>query len=126
MLRRLIALEPENVDARLSLASTLGELENPLVAESVLQEFIAESPNNVQLKMTLAQLYESHGKSAEALSTYQAAAQLDPLSPAGYFARARRVALLIDQREFGRAHEQNEDILGMRRPISMHWRIVPD
>ena len=111
VLRRLIALEPENVDARLSLASTLGELENPQVAESVLQEFVAESPNNVQLKMTLARLYESHGKLEEALSAYQAVAELDPVSPEGYFARARRVAILIDQREFARAYEQNEDIL---------------
>ncbi len=111
VLRRLIALEPENVDARLSLASTLGELENPLVAESVLQEFVAESPNNIRLKMTLAQLYESHGKLDEALSTYQAVAALDPVSPAGYFARARRVAILIDKREFARAHAQNEEIL---------------
>jgi tetratricopeptide (TPR) repeat protein len=111
VLRRLIALEPENVDARLSLASTLGELENPLVAESVLQEFVAESPNNIRLKMTLARVYESHGKLDEALSTYQAVAALDPVSPAGYFARARRVAILIDQREFARAHAQNEEIL---------------
>jgi Flp pilus assembly protein TadD len=108
VLRRLIALEPENVDARLSLASTLGELENPQVAESVLQEFVAESPNNVQLKMTLARLYESHGKLEEALSAYQAVAELDPVSPEGYFARARRVAI------------------EMRRPISMRWPIAPD
>jgi tetratricopeptide (TPR) repeat protein len=111
VLRRLIALEPDNVDARLSLASTLGELENPEVAESVLQEFVAESPDNVQLKMTLAQLYESHGKLEEALSTYGAAAGLDPVSPAGFYARARRVALLIDKREFARAYEENEEIL---------------
>jgi len=111
VLRRLIALEPENVNARLSLASTLGEFENPLVAESVLQEFVAENPNSVQLKMTLAQLYESHDKFEDALSAYQAVAQLDPVSPAGYFARTRRVALLIDQRDFARAHELNEEIL---------------
>ena len=111
VLRRLIDLEPENVDARLSLASMLGELEDPRVAESVLQEFIAESPDNIQLKMTLAQLYEAHEESEQALSAYQAVAQLDPKSAAGYFSRARRVALLIDQREFAQAYEQNEEIL---------------
>jgi tetratricopeptide (TPR) repeat protein len=111
VLRRLIALEPDNIDARLSLASTLGELENPQVAESVLQEFIAESPDNIQLKMTLARLYESNGKLHDALSNYQGVAELDPVSPAGYFARTRRVAILIDQGEFVRAREENEAIL---------------
>lgn len=111
VLRRLIALEPNNVDARLSLANTLGELEDPEVAVSVLQEFIAESPDNVALKITLAQLYESHGNLTGALDIYEAVAQIDPVAPAGYFARERSVALLIDQGEFTRARQLNESIL---------------
>jgi tetratricopeptide (TPR) repeat protein len=111
VLRRLIALEPDNVNARLSLASTLGELENPQVAVSVLQEFIAESPDNIELKITLAQLYESQGNLAEALRTYQLVAEPDRVSPEGYYARTRSVAIMIDQGEFASARVQNESIL---------------
>jgi tetratricopeptide (TPR) repeat protein len=95
----------DDVGARLGLAQFLAQMRSPEAAEQQLEAFVAENPNQPELRGALGRLYEATGKPDAALGVYEELARRDPKSKAGLAARVRVAALKIGkgQVEEGRA-----------------------
>ena len=86
MLREALELDPENVDARLSLSFALstkttkfdGNHEEQLEAEKLARELTEEDPENSNAWSALAYALGSQGRIDESLSAYQVSYQLNP------------------------------------------------
>jgi tetratricopeptide (TPR) repeat protein len=96
VMRRVVTNAPEDdVSARLGLAQFLAQMRSPAAAEEALEAFVAENPNQPELRIALGRLYEATGNTAGALSVYEELGKRDPKSKQGLAARTRVAALRI-------------------------------
>jgi tetratricopeptide (TPR) repeat protein len=70
-------------------------MRSPEAAEKSLEAFVAEDPNQPELRLALGRLYEAERKPDAALGVYEELAKRDPKSKPGLAARVRVAALLI-------------------------------
>lgn len=101
VMRGAVALDADDVTARLGLAQFLAQMRSPEAAEQALEAFIAEGGDAAQpeLRLALGRLYESNGKTDAALAVYEELGKRDPKSSQGLAARVRLAALRIGKGE---------------------------
>ena len=99
VLRNVVTLVPDDVSSQLSLAQFLAQMRGAEAAEQTLVAFVAENPNQPELRATLGRLYETNGKPDEALAVYEELAKREGKSAAGIAARVRVAALRLGKGE---------------------------
>lgn len=92
MLRDLAASASGDIEAQLNVVQFLAEVRTPEAVAEALQVFIAEDPENQQLKLALGDHYLRNNQADEATVVYEEAAALDPRSENGLLARVKVVA----------------------------------
>lgn len=112
VMRAAVTNAPEDdVNARLSLAQFLAQMRNPAAAQDALEAFVAENPNQPELRVALGRLYEATGQPDAALGVYEELARRDPKSKAGLGARVRVAALRIAKGELEKGREDVTAVL---------------
>lgn len=104
LMRDMVARQPDDVNLRLSLVQFLANARGPELAETTLEAFITERPADLQLRQALGRRYEATGRTAEAVATYRALADLDPKSAEGLAARREiaKIAFAAGRKDEGR------------------------
>lgn len=117
LMRELVAQDPDNArTSRQALVGFLAQQRSMEVAEEVLKAFIEESPDLLELQVSLGEYYERGGRPEEALAVYQEIAALGPTSEDGLDARNRIVAAKV----------QMGDTDGARRELASILTDAPD
>ncbi|MAF83990.1 MAG: hypothetical protein CL797_07810 [Chromatiales bacterium] len=113
-LRSIADMDREDLNRQVGLIQFLAIQRGPKAAEEALREFIAESPNAPELRLSLAQLLESEERSDEAVAEYSQLIELAPKDDASFKARNRIVTILVRQDRPEEARELIEKILTER------------
>jgi arylsulfatase A-like enzyme/Tfp pilus assembly protein PilF len=84
-MRKVLAEEPQIVDAHLTLGNWLSKLHRTEEAAAEFKATLALKPDNEIAMVNLANVYRGQGKSDAALQGYKTALTLDPKSPQTWF-----------------------------------------
>lgn len=102
---------PKDDEAKLTLVGFISTQRTREQGEKTLQAFIAQQPDNYDLRFGLADLRERAGATKEALDTYNEIIRLDRTGPKGLQARDRIAAIDIAQGHDDDAHKLIDDVL---------------
>jgi tetratricopeptide (TPR) repeat protein len=97
LLKQVADLDTADTTRRLGYVQFLATQKDVAQAEAALKTFIEQSPDDVKLKLALAELYDVTKRPDEAIPVYQQAADQGGKTPEGFTARNRLATLKIQQ-----------------------------
>ena len=93
-LRRVLTLDPANIDAVLTLSDLLIRQNRSTEAKRVLEQLVQQRPRSTNIQTSVAMLLERMGQAGEARLRYQKIVALDPRAAKASF---RLAALYVDE-----------------------------
>jgi len=109
--RDIVTADPEDVDRQLDMVSFVARLRDIDAATRTLEAFVAERPDSQQLRVALAQVYETAARTDQAMAEYRRIADQDPLSKEGLFARNQIAYQRIRANDIDAARQSIDAIL---------------
>jgi tetratricopeptide (TPR) repeat protein len=109
--RRVLALAPEHLEARVNLGRLLHESGDLAAAEAEYRAALASDPTSALASFNLGVALEDQGRQREAVDAYEHAVQLDAQLPEAHFNLAR-------------LREQQGDPRGALRHLSEYRRLI--
>lgn len=111
LLKQVASVDTADTTRQLGYVQFLATQKDADQAAAALQTFIEKSPDDLKLKLALAELYEFTKQPDLAVATYRKAADQAPKSPEGYTARNRLATLAIQQGKADAGKAEIEAIL---------------
>ena len=111
-IKKMIALDPENVSARSLLANLYSAMKQPKAAAAIYEEILDEDPNNFNVMLMLGGLYARYREYDKAQQVLEDMVELNPDSYAGYYYLAK---LYQELRFFPKA------LASYEKALSLNW-----
>ncbi len=109
--RTLVDQNPTDIFSRTRYVRFIASYRGYDEAKTILNEYILEFPEDLQLRLMLGGLAELAESNDEALAIYQEIAASSPTSPVGLTARNRIVRINIGRAELDEARKLTDEIL---------------
>ncbi|MFQ5635635.1 MAG: tetratricopeptide repeat protein, partial [Gammaproteobacteria bacterium] len=99
IMRELADRDDAGFARRLDYVVFLEDQRSAAAAEAAIRVFLDETPGSAELRLTLGNLYDSEGRSDEALAAYREVVELAPASDQAFEARNRIASIRFRQGE---------------------------
>ncbi len=109
--RKLVDQNPTDIFSRTRYVRFIGSYRGYDEAKTILNEYILEFPEDLQLRLMLGGLAELVESNDEALAIYLKIAASSPTSPVGFTARNRIVRIHIGRADLDEARKLTDEIL---------------
>jgi Flp pilus assembly protein TadD len=106
-----VRLQPKSDAAKLAVVAFLVARRSSADGERALQGFIAQDPDNYDLRLALGELQQRAGQGQLAEATYQEIVRRDGTGPRGLIARDRLASMAVAQNRFAEASKLIAEVL---------------
>jgi tetratricopeptide (TPR) repeat protein len=102
---------PKNDEAKLALVDFLGNKRSPAAGEKALRDFVAQSPDDYELRLALGGLLQRSGSIQPAIDVYNEVIKRDKDGPNGLIARNRLADIALAQGREADARKWIDEVL---------------